>query len=159
ARVRALILHLGALCALFLSAHPAAAQFTEDFEGLSAGPSGVFLSGQDCWYLPTAGGRDHKVYTYAGNNLNGNGDVRTNPLGGSKFAAGNSAGSVFGRAQHTGVGFPDVADIQFDLLVAVPTSQTQNLGSLSLADGDNTSRFIYLARWEPTASPSGTYRF
>ena len=62
----------------------AAAQYSQDFEGLIGSPTGVMLTGQDLYYLPNGtGDTDFMVYTYAGNSLG----IVQNPAGGAQFIA------------------------------------------------------------------------
>src|SRR5437016_1874983 len=95
-----------AAVAAFTSAVGVRAQvpFSENFEG---GTAGNFVSGFNGWYLPASGGRDFKIYSYVGNDLNAPGDIRTIPAafggGGSVFISGNSVGATLGRAQHTNI--------------------------------------------------------
>ncbi len=87
---------LGTVCL----ASAANAQLIADFESPAfvGSASGVLVSNQGGWYLPSvAGAIDQLVFTYAGNALG----IAANPTGGSQFLAGRSSGgTALARAQH-----------------------------------------------------------
>ncbi len=139
---------IAAVVAAALAASPALAQYTSDFEGLTATPDGTILTGQDGYYLPVTGSTDFEAYRYAGNSLR----LPQNPTGGTRFIAGiGEAGGTFERAQRdmsfapgTGV-WTAAFDIATTYTGTLPSAQ--NLGSFSLQDSNVAQSFIALARW------------
>jgi hypothetical protein len=142
---------LTAILAAAMAATPALAQYTSDFELLTATPDGTILTGQDGYYLPNLpnpGDTDFEAYRYAGNTLG----MPQNPNGGTRFIAGvGEAGGTFERAQRnmsyapgTGIwtaGF----DVAAKFTGTLPTAQ--NLGSFSTQAFPGAQTFIALATW------------
>src|SRR5690606_22978882 len=86
---------VGALAGL-ASAGVAGAQYSSDFEGLTASAAGELLTGQDAFYIPVAESTDFRAYTYMDNVLG----IPQNPGGGDQFVAGEGGTSpAFARAQ------------------------------------------------------------
>ncbi len=137
--------------AALLSSSVALAQYTSDFDSLTATPDGTILTGQDGYYLPNLpnpGDTDFEAYRYVANGLG----FPANPTGGTNFIAGiGEAGGTFERAQRnmtygsgTGVwtaGF----DIAAKFTGTLPTAQ--NLGSFSTQAFPGAQTFIALATW------------
>jgi hypothetical protein len=135
----------------FLTSSLALAQYTSNFDSLTATPDGTILTGQDGYYLPNLpnpGDTNFEAYTYTANGLG----YPANPTGGTKFIAGiGEAGGTFERAQRnmsyapgTGVwtaGF----DIAAKFTGTLPTAQ--NLGSFSTQAFPGAQTFIALATW------------
>jgi len=140
--------------AIFLALPLAAgAQYTQDFEGLNASPSGTLLTGQDGYYLPTGtGDTDFMVYTYAGNTLG----IVQNPEGGSQFIAGTGpGGGVYARAQRNLTFGFGVWDLWYDfngIYTGAPPS-SNNLGSFSMRQSANTVH-INLFTWLDPNTPT-----
>lgn len=135
------------LALFFGFAASAEAQYSSNFEGLTATAGGTPLAGQDGYYTPAVTGSvDFNAHTYAGNTL----AIPSNPTGGAKFIGGNGPGSgMLARAQRditfgTGVwtaGF----DVCAGFLGTLPTAQ--NLGSFSLQPFPGGQSFIALFTW------------
>jgi len=142
-------------CLAFLLALPlaAGAQYSQDFEGLNASPSGLPLTGQDGYYLPNGtGDTDFMVYTYAGNTL----AIVQNPQGGEKFIGGTGpGGGVYARAQRN-LNFPfGVWDIWYDIdcIYTGEPPSSNNVGSFSLRQSTNTVH-INLFTWLDPNTPT-----
>jgi hypothetical protein len=125
----------------------AEAQYSSNFEALTASAAGSVLTGQDAYYIPPATTSvDFNVHTYAGNTLN----VPANPTGGAQFIGGNGPGAgIFARAQRDMPFGSGVWTAGFDIcagfLGALPTAQ--NVGSFSLQPFPGGQSFIALATW------------
>jgi len=139
---------LGALLILLI-AGVAAAQYNNDFDGLSADPAGVVLTGQDFFYVPAGTTSvDFLVYTYAGNILG----LPPNPNGGVNFVAGNGpGGTTFARAQRD-VAFGDgtgMWKMEYDICATYLGTgvSANNLGSLSIRYNDANVHNIHLFSW------------
>lgn len=133
-----------------------AAQYHQNMETLTASPTGSILTGQDGFYIPTAGGYDGNVYTYAGNPLG----VPVNPNGGANFYAGVSTAvsPYYVREQHPLTLPSSVIHIECDMLCNYIGTGTasQYAGSVSLQDS-TASRFSnMLCSWN-TATPVLTW--
>ena len=151
------------VCAIVLLAAvgTAVGQFGSDFEAPAYGASagGTILTGQDGWYVPTAGtaSTDWFAYTYAGNTLG----IAPHPGGGAQFAGmngpGNSSGATtYGRAQRDvpigGGEWSLSGDVAVAFLGTLPTAQ--NIGSLSTQPGGASARTIMLATWTDVQTAS-----
>ena len=127
-------------------------QYATTLDGLNGDPLGTVLTGQDGWYLPAAGGVDHKVYTYAGNTIG----VTANPNGGSQFAGAiSNPGNIFGRAQRDTT-FSDRTRAWYDVFVINNGTAVNNAGSFSLQDSVTTAAYIHLFSY-PAGAPVTTY--
>lgn len=134
----------------------ATAQYTQDFDGLNGSPSGVILTGQDGYFLPTGppGDVDFMVYTYAGNTLG----VVQNPEGGSQFIAGTGPGdgTAYARAQRLtsfGGGL-EIWEVWYDfcgIFIGTPPG-SNNIGSFSMRQATNTVQ-INLLTWVDPNNP------
>jgi hypothetical protein len=134
----------------------ATAQYSQDFDGLNGSPSGVILTGQDGYYLPTGPSSDvdFMVYTYAGNALG----IVQNPEGGSQFIGGTGPGDglVYARAQRNvtfGFGRWDLWYDFCGIFQGTPPG-TNNLGSFSMRQAANTVH-INLFTWVDPNNPTG----
>ena len=133
----------------------ASADYVQDFEGLSASPSGVSLTGQDGYYLPpSTTSTDFMVYTYAGNSLG----VVQNPEGGSQFIGGTGPGdgTYYARAQRDYAFGSGVWELWYDfcgIYTGAPPA-TNNLGSYSMRQAANTVH-INLFTWVDPNNPVG----
>jgi hypothetical protein len=151
ASVRAALACIGIL-ALPLAA---TAQYSQDFEGLDASASGVILTGQDDYYLPTGppGDVDFLCYTYAGNAL----DIVQNPEGGSQFIAGTGPGdgTSYARAQRDVTFGFGIWEIWYDFcgLYTGNPPGSNNIGSMSMRQAANTVH-INLLTWVDPTSPT-----
>jgi hypothetical protein len=133
----------------------ATAQYSQDFEGLIAAPSGVILTGQDDYFLPNGppGDADFMCYTYAGNSLG----IVQNPQGGEQFIAGTGpgGGSTYARAQRDVTFGFGIWEIWYDFCAiytgAPPGSN--NIGSMSMRQAGNTVH-INLLTWVDPNSPT-----
>jgi hypothetical protein len=134
-----------------LTAGPAAAQaiFTADFEpGSPEGTLGI-LTGQNGWYIPTIGGNDYIVDTYAGNALG----LPVNPTGGSQLIEAVALGNgTFARAQHDYAFGNGVYTVGYDFCCSNNTGHYKdNIGGWSLQDSSgfpyNVNYFGSLAIW------------
>jgi hypothetical protein len=139
---------LAAFVVAALAVTPALAQYTSDFEGLTATPDGTILTGQDGYYLPNTTSTDFEAYRYAGNTLR----LPQNPTGGTRFIAGvGEAGGTFERAQRDMSFAPGsgVWTAGFDIAATYTGTlpSAQNIGSFSLQDSTVAQSFIALARW------------
>jgi len=142
-----------ALIGMFAIPLKAFADYSQDFEGLNASPSGVVLSGQDGYYLPSGTSSvDFLVYTYAGNTLG----VVQNPAGGSKFIAGTGPGdgTYYARAQRDYAFSAGVWELWYDFCGIYSGSPpgTNNLGSFSMRQAANTVH-INLFTWVDPNTP------
>jgi len=130
----------------------ATAQYSQDFEGLNASPSGVVLTGQDGYFLPS-GSTDFLCYTYAGNTLG----IVQNPTGDNQFIAGTGpGGGVYARAERPvtfGSGI-EVWELWYDfcgIYTGAPPG-SNNLGSFSMRQAANTVH-INLFTWVDPNNP------
>ncbi len=146
-------LPLGILTAL-IPVSIASAQYTSDFEKLSASAAGTAVTGQGGYYIPPGTTSvDFLAYTYAGNTLG----FPANPAGGQNFIAGTGpASSTYARAQintpyraRFGV-WTAAFDIAANFQGTLPTAQ--NAGSFSVQPFPGSQSFIALARWTDTAT-------
>jgi hypothetical protein len=151
---------IGGAAAVLCVAGAANAQYTTDFEGLSASSGGTVLTGQDGYYLPNTTSVDFKAYTYAGNALG----IPNNPNGGAQFIGGTGpGGTVFARAQRNVAGIDNATWVfEYDLLCTndgvIPG--TNNLGSFSLQPHDaiqSHKTFIVLASY-PNLNDVATFQ-
>lgn len=133
--------------ALVLTAGLAGAQYQSDFEALNASPSGVVLTGQDGFYVPS--GVDFLAYTYTGNTLG----VPQNPQGANQFVAGEGPGDGvnYARAQRDvsfGVGV-GIWTMTYDVAAGTvgPIPSSNNLGSFSIRYTDAAVHEIHLLSW------------
>lgn len=140
--------------AILALAPAASAQYSQDFDGLNASPTGVVLTGQDGYYLPNGppGDVDFLVYTYAGNALG----IDPNPQGGTQFIAGTGpGGTTYARAQRAvNLGF-GVWEAVYDfcgLYTGAPPG-TNNIGSFSMRLSTNTVH-INLFTWVDLNNPT-----
>lgn len=132
------------------------AQFSENFETVSASAAGTLLTGQNGWYLPSVGGVDGNAFTYAGNTLG----LASNPTGGNQFL-GMSVVTANGtnRAQHA-VSFAsgDNWTIGYDFIGkfngTLPAAD--NLGSVSLQDSTVSNYFQTIFQWLTPVDNSAT---
>lgn len=149
---------LGAIALLFCAASIASAQYETGFENISGSPSGVVLTGQDGYYIPSGTTSiDFNCYTYSGNAL---GYVQ-NPDGGSQFISGVGPGNgTFARAQRDidYIFDPGVWKFEYDmacqfLLTGVSTN---NIGSFSVrfSNANNLNAYIHLASWVDPNNPT-----
>ncbi len=130
----------------------AMAQYGTKLDGLNGDPMGVVLTGQDGWYLPAAGGTDHKVYTYAGNSIG----VPNNPNGGTQFAGAiSNPGNIFGRAQRD-TALSARTRAWYDVLILNNGTAVNNAGSFSLQDSVTTAAYINLFSY-PVGAPVTTF--
>jgi len=125
----------------------ARAGYTSGFEALSASPTGVILTGQDGYTLPS--GTDFNVYTYAGNAPG----FPANPLGGAQFIAGTGpGGGVYARAERS-VDYSTASlwtlsfDVAAKYLGDPQATPGNNVGSISLQPSASSTSTIALARW------------
>src|SRR5262245_43428452 len=124
------------------------AQFSANFENLTASAAGTPMSGQDSWFIPgVASTIDSNCFTYAGNTLG----VPVNPNGGNNFFAGQSTGTFFARSQRT-IPIPTNCRIyiQFDVCVVYlggAVTPTNNIGSISFQPSPSSVFPNLLARW------------
>jgi hypothetical protein len=148
---------LAALACFGILALPlaATAQYSQDFEGLNASPSGVILTGQDDYYLPNGppGDADFMCYTYAGNALG----IVQNPQGGGKFIAGTGpgGGSTYARAQRDVTLGYGIWEIWYDfcgIYTGTPPG-SNNIGSMSMRQAGNTVH-INLLTWVDPNNPT-----
>lgn len=156
-RDRNFILLAGLAC-LVLAAPSSLAQFTENFETITASAPGTPMAGQNGWYVPAvANSNDMNGYTLAGNAPG----FPANPAGGGlQFMGGTNAGGVFNvRANHpvtfttTGV-WNATVDICVKYL-GTTFPATDNIASFSLQPSTTARYFIALARYNtpiPTTS-------
>ncbi len=139
--------HFAPLALVVGFAASAEAQYSSNFEGLTAAAVGSPLTGQDGYYIPPGTTSiDFNVHTYAGNTLS----IPANPNGGAQFIGGNGpAGGAFARAQRNltfGTGVWTVGyDVCANFLGTLPTAQ--NIGSFSLQSTTTSRAYIALARW------------
>jgi len=141
-------------CIALLFAPAANAQYSQDFEGLSAAPSGVALTGQDGFYIPgETTSVDFLVYTYVGNTLG----IVQNPEGGGQFAAGTGPGdgTTYARAQRDVTFGSGVWVLWYDFcgIFAGTPPGTNNLGSFSMRQALNTVH-INLFTWVDPNNPT-----
>lgn len=145
-----------ALCASL--APTLCAQYTSDFESLTASAAGTLLTGQDGYYLPpVALSVDWNVFTYAGNTMG----VVANPNGGNVFIAGVAPGTAIGncRAQRA-MNFDNLSAWRFEfdvncLFTGTPPA-ANNIGSCSTQPSTTAAYINGLARW-PAALTTTTW--
>jgi hypothetical protein len=129
----------------------AEAQYSSDFEALTATAAGTPVAGQDSYYVPpVAGSIDFNAHTYAGNTLS----IPANPTGGAQFIAGSGIAGGPARSQRditygTGV-WTAGYDICATFVGTLPA--TQNVGSFSLQNSTTERSFIALSRWTDVAT-------
>ncbi len=152
--MRRLVTGFAAAAIVALVAMPAAAQYSQNFDGLIGSSTGVVLTNQDGYYLPNGtGDTDFLCFTYSGNTHG----FPQNPDGGSKFIAGTGPGNaVYARAQRDvefGVGI-GIWSIEYDFAArydgVAPASD--NIGSFSTRAAGNTSH-IMLMTWMDVNNP------
>ena len=144
-----------AVCALFLAAPLALAEYEQDFDGLNGSPDGVPLTGQDGYYTPAGTESvDFLVYAYEDNVIG----IPQNPEGGSQFIAGTGPGDgVYARAQRDMV-FDEgtLWKLQYDFCATfLGTGESaQNLGSFSVRSSETDNDYIHLMSWVDPLDPS-----
>ena len=125
----------------------ASAQYTSDFEALSASAAGTAVTGQDGYYVPAGTTSvDFLAFTYAGNALG----LPQNPTGGNQFIAGTGPGSpAFARAQRDLTWGTGVWTVGYDIAATFTGTlpSAQNAGSVSMQPFPGSQAFIALARW------------
>ncbi|MEZ6017088.1 MAG: hypothetical protein R3F49_18370 [Planctomycetota bacterium] len=142
--MRSFLLHATLLVS---AAAVADAQYSSDFEALTASGAGTLLTGQDGYYIPAGTTSvDFTAHSYAGNAY----AVAANPTGGAQFIAGNGpAGGAFARAQRDltyGTGVWTIAyDVHASFVGTLPTAD--NIGSVSIQPFPGSQSFIALAQW------------
>jgi len=137
---------------MLVSPPVAFAQYSQDFDGLNGSPSGVVLTGQDEYFLPTGTDVDFLCYTYAGNLLG----IVQNPEGGTQFIAGTGPGdgTYYARAQRNVTFGGGIWVLWYDfcgIFIGTPPG-TNNIGSFSMRQGTNTSQ-INLLTWVDPNDP------
>jgi hypothetical protein len=116
---------------LFAAAGTASAQYTTGFEGPLFTPG--IITGQDLFYIPTAGGIDGTIQTYAGNTQT----IPQNPFGGAQYqssASQGNAATTFARSQRDTTWTLTTWTATFDFCgayIGAPGAAAQNLGSFS----------------------------
>jgi hypothetical protein len=130
----------------------AAAQYLQDFDGLSGSAAGVVLTGQDGYYLPT-GSVDFLCYTYAGNALG----VVANPEGGTQFIGGTGPGDGinYARAERGVTLGSGIWELWYDfcgIYTGAPPG-SNNLGSFSLRQASANTVHINLFTWVDPNNP------
>jgi hypothetical protein len=143
------------LLAVLLAGATASAQYSTDFESMSASATGVSLAGQDGFYLPSTSSLDFDVFTYANNSYG----IPRNPNGGNNFVAGEAAGSpAFARAQRDISWGPGNStwSVSYDVLVTAANGTPAGndyIGSFSprMQTGSTTS-YVHLFSWMPGSS-------
>ncbi len=135
-----------------LLAAPATAQYANDYETLTASATGELLTGQDGYYLPSAGA-DYYAYTYAGNDLG----IVANPDGGDQFVAGRGPGDgTYARTQKDftwGTGYVELTYDMTGLYMGVDGS-ADNVGSFSVQPYPGSQSYIHLFSWVDPATPT-----
>lgn len=143
---------LAAAAAGALLVPAASAQYSTDFESVTADVAGTILTGQDGYYIPAGTTSvDFLAFTYAGNALG----VAPNPTGGNQFVGVTGpAGGAFGRAQRDFAYAGGLMTIGYDIhasfLGALPSAQ--NVGSVSIQPFPGSQSFIALAVWTDPAT-------
>jgi hypothetical protein len=129
----------------------AEAQYSTDFEALTATAAGTPLAGQDGYFIPpVAGSIDFNAFTYAGNTLS----IPANPTGGAQFIAGNGIAGGPARAQRNLTYGTGVWTAGYDICATFTGTlpATQNVGSFSLQNSTTERSFIALSRWTDVAT-------
>lgn len=152
--MRRIVSGFAALAFIGVLALPAAADYSQDYDGLVGSPTGVVLTDQDGYYLPNGPSQDvdFMVYTYAGNILG----INQNPEGGTQFIAGTGPGdgTHYARAQRNVTFGSGVYTIWYDfcgIFQGTPPG-SNNLGSYSMRQGANTEQ-ISLFTWVDPNNP------
>ncbi len=149
--------------AMAAGAQAAHAQFTTDFEGLTASATGEILTGQDGYYLPAGvTSADFLAYTYAG----GAYGLPANPDGGDQFIAGEGPGDgvAYARAERMAPYPTGVVKITYDVAGAYVGGATpsDNLGSFSLQPHPTPPTHqtaIFLMSWTDPAAQTWEHSY
>jgi hypothetical protein len=146
--------------------------YNEGFDGLTGSATGTGLAGQGGFFIPTVGGADALVHTYAGNTVttnNGPVTVGPNPRGGTQFVSETSVVTNPGTATVTQTFSRAQRDLTFDqctrwaiatdIYVTPNPIDTNNIASISTqAPNANQAlvvkQVILLATW--VAGSAGT---
>lgn len=124
------------------------AQYVTDFESPSflGSPTGVNLSGQDGFYVPSNENADGRCYAYTGNTLG----IVPNPAGATQFVATTRISGAFAISERevtvTFECWQLEVDINIDYLGTLPTANYA--GSLSLQPFGDAGSLIILFNWD-----------